>query len=260
MGYAWVPLQYYLPNPNAGALTAVGIAVGRGAVICDRVASPTLVMYWLAFLLRQVTYASGSRTRYRGIVRLRGLRDDIDEGNTEMGGAIAACVKEFELKKKNPQKTPTGVTENNSHGETSVQTFFRHKLGLESVVGDLSIYAAAEIGVGSATHSARGTPNATNEVGLVTRDATGHVSRSQPNVLDFDKLVFALPNPPRWPHFFEGALHLTLQYATLVCLLTLFPSWKVAGSSSIATICCNIRVYRMILGGGGAQLRPSEAS
>lgn len=197
MGYAWVPLQYYLPNPNAGALTAVGIAVGRGAVICDRVASPTLVMYWLAFLLRQVTYASGSRTRYRGIVRLRGLRDDIDEGNTEMGGAIAACVKEFELKKK-IRKRLRQVSENNSHGETSVQTFFRHKLGLESVVGDLSIYAAAEIGVGSATHSARGTPNATNEVGLVTRDATGHVSRSQPNVLDFDKLVFALPHP-RFP-------------------------------------------------------------
>ena len=36
MGYAWVPLQYYLPNPNAGALTAVGVSVGRGAVICDR--------------------------------------------------------------------------------------------------------------------------------------------------------------------------------------------------------------------------------
>ena len=151
MGYAWVPLQYYLPNPNAGALTAVGVTVGRGAVICDRVASPTLVMYWPAFLLRQVTYVSGSRTRYRGIVRLRGLRGDIDEGNTEMGGAIAACVKEFELKKKIRKRLRQVSRKIILTGETSVQTFFRHKLGLESVVGDLSIYAAAEIGVGSAT-------------------------------------------------------------------------------------------------------------
>jgi hypothetical protein len=60
---------------------------------------------------------------------LRGLRGDIGEGEGQfigMGGAIAACIKEFELKKKIPQKTPIGVTENNSHGETSVQTFFRH--------------------------------------------------------------------------------------------------------------------------------------
>jgi hypothetical protein len=41
----------YLPKPNADTLLAVDVSVGRGAAICDRVASPALVIYWLAFLL-----------------------------------------------------------------------------------------------------------------------------------------------------------------------------------------------------------------
>jgi hypothetical protein len=62
---------------------------------------------------------------------------------TNSSRAIAASIKEFELKKIYP-KTPIGVTENNSHGETSVQTFFKTQAGSQiRRWGDLSTTRSA---------------------------------------------------------------------------------------------------------------------
>jgi hypothetical protein len=74
---------------------------------------------------------------------------------TGMGGAIAACRKEFELK-KNPQKTPIiRVTENNSHGETSVQTIFRHQAGSKNQGTHSLLGVAGRTTAGSELHQMR---------------------------------------------------------------------------------------------------------
>jgi hypothetical protein len=167
--------------------------------------------------------------------------------------------KEFELKKKIPQKIRYRVIENNSHGETSVQTIFRHKAG--SKPGYSTHYLLALEGPQRAAGHTKCDKQIVwarhRQSGHATRDAAGHVSRSQPNVSACGATWTCLF---RTTYYRDGLTSLRVPFTSSCSRKPslspcCFPILAAAGVAlRQRRFCCNIRVYRMIHLGGVGEL------